>query len=200
MSCADIVVLILNILTLSVAIITLISTKRQFKENMKKQEKAINISLFDLRTEILENAQSRKMSFSKTRAAFLFDDRICELIEQYDNLCSERFHYEKLERDYHLINRLEESFGGEVAREFLDMLYKYERMDPNDPAFEITKNMIDQKRIVSFEPSGENTYKAKNEPSFIEVQRHLSELSDGITESRNRLIEEMKDFIQKSID
>ena len=54
----DIAVLIVNSLAVLAAVVGLIITSVQFKKTMDAQNRAISVSLFELRTEVLASVES----------------------------------------------------------------------------------------------------------------------------------------------
>ena len=80
----DMAVLIVNSLAVLAAVVGLIITSVQFKKTMEAQNRAISVSLFELRTEVLASVESGKLDFNRTKAQFLFERSISDKIEEYD--------------------------------------------------------------------------------------------------------------------
>lgn len=79
----DIAVLIVNSLAVLAAVVGLIITSVQFKKTMDAQNRAISVSLFELRTEVLASVESGKLDFNRTKAQFLFERSISDKIKEY---------------------------------------------------------------------------------------------------------------------
>ena len=63
---------------------------------MEAQNRAISVSLFELRTEILASVESGKFAFNRTKAQFLFKRSISDKIEEYDTAIRECKRYNKV--------------------------------------------------------------------------------------------------------
>lgn len=199
MSCADIIVCGLNILTLVVAAITLFSTKKQFDKNMREQERAINVSLFDLRTEILTAVQNDNFSFNRTRADLLFDTEISNMIFELDYLRDKANTLERKLENYHRGTVLIEEYGEEKTERFLSDLAEYESTNPDDPRYDELERKIVKVRPIEHNKINEEEYEEVEWPSFVEIRDTLDETDDKIYNLTIEIADKMEKFIEDSI-
>lgn len=199
MSCADIIVCALNVLTLVVAAITLFSTRKQFKRNMREQERAINVSLFDLRTEILTAVQHNKLSFNRTRADLLFDVEISNMIFEADCLQQKSRDLGRKLDGYHDRIVLIKEYTQKEVEQFLNNLAEYESMSPDDPRYEDLERQIVKIRPVERKWMGEDRYEEVEWPSFVEIRDTLNETDDKIYNLTIEIADKMEKFIEDSI-
>lgn len=199
MSCADIVVLTLNILTLSVAIVTLVSTKRQFEKNMKEQEKAINISLFDLRTEILSALRRQDRHFDRARAKLLFNSEINDMIDQLDILYKEKRDLEWDEKKYHRYDALQMDYSREEIEQFFSDIEEIRYTYPEDQSYDALVNRIEKIRVITHLPISEHEDEQIELPSYLEVLDQINEREQKIGAAYKDLACTMESFIKESI-
>ena len=139
----DIAVLIVNSLAVLAAVVGLIITSVQFKKTMKAQNRAISISLFELRTEVLASVESGKFDFNRTKAQFLFERSISDKIKEYDAVISEYRRYKDLKDEFvSLIQSQRANDTYEEATDFLRAIQDYDSADPDSPDFQQLQEAI----------------------------------------------------------
>ena len=133
----DIAVLIVNSLAVLAAVVGLIITSVQFKKTMKAQNRAINVSLFELRTEVLASVESGKLNFNRTKAQFLFKRSISDKIKEYDAAISEYKRYKGLKDEFvDLIQSQRANDTYEEATDLLKAIQDYNSAEPDSPNFQ----------------------------------------------------------------
>ena len=139
----DIAVLIVNSLAVLAAVVGLIITSVQFKKTMEAQNRAISVSLFELRTEILASVESGKFAFNRTKAQFLFKRSISDKIEEYDTAIRECKRYKNLKDEFvSLIQSQRADDTYEEATDFLEALRNYDAADPDSPDYQQLQEAI----------------------------------------------------------
>lgn len=180
-----------------VAIIGIVQTQIQFKENIKLQNRSINLSLFDERVSVFELIKKENYDFSRERASFLFNEEIMSLIENRDQITREKDNYESIQRQ--LVGILCDSVG-EGSPNYPDLIHKYQNFDPG---INCTQEEHDQiRKILTEHPM---TFQIEcldfsyHTFTFVEVDDKLTEFYQELQCSQAAIIEAMKSFIKSSI-
>lgn len=197
-NCLTIVSLWASIIAACFAGVSILSAKSQFKKSMKAQERSINVSLLDQRTEILVSVTNNK-PFSRTKAALLFDVDINDLIERFDSLCSDKMRLEQRLRDYRNMTELTWYYSQLEAEQFLDDLAEYSRLNPGDPRHDELGERIAKIKLFDRYQISEDEYETVEWPSYLEVQNLLYETEGKIDAIHKQITQKMGEFISNSI-
>lgn len=195
----DVAVLIINSLAVLTAVIGLIVTNCQFKKTMEAQSRAINVSLFELRTEILASAESGKLVFNRTKAQFLFDCSISDKIKEYDSAMREYKRYKGLKEEFISFirsRRTDDTY--EEATAFLGAIRDYDAADPDSPDYQqlqenIRRNSYTGKWMNSASPFEIETV------DYVDASEKEMAFYNKAEGLRKEIVEEMRKFIEASI-
>lgn len=94
---------------------------------MEAQNRAISVSLFELRAEVLASVESGKLDFNRTKAQFLFERSISDKIKEYDAAISEYRRYKGLKDEFVSLiqfQRADDTY--EEATDFLRAIQDYD--------------------------------------------------------------------------
>ena len=195
----DMAVLIVNSLAVLTAVIGLIATSYQFKKTMEAQNRAISVSLFELRTEVLASVESGKLDFNRTKAQFLFECSISDKIKEYDAAVREYKRYKSLKEEFVSFiqsQRTDDTY--EEATAFLEAIRDYDAADPDSPDYQqlqenIRRNSYTGKWMNSASPFEIETV---NYVDASEKEMVFYNKAEGL---RKEIVEEMRKFIEASI-
>lgn len=207
----NIAVLVVNSIAALFAVIAAViavrgnhQSQEQFKHNMQVQERAINLSLFDARIEILEKIKECDFSFSRERVYFLFEEDISKLIRQYDE-CIQQRHFYNIIRD-EFIKHIDDGpcmddwTGGDKICTYRAYLGKYAALVPGanctQSLYEQMQNNIDQ-HPLRFKVNRLGL--EEREYSLIELDRKIEELSREEKRIRENLPNKIREYIERSI-
>ena len=195
----DVAVLIINSLAVLTAIIGLIVTNYQFKKTMEAQSRAINVSLFELRTEILASAESGKLAFNRTKAQFLFDCSISDKIKEYDAAISEYRRYKGLKDEFvSLIQSQRADDTYEEATDFLRAIQDYDSADPDSPNFQQLQEAIRRNSYTGKWMNGASPFEIET-INYVDASENETACYSKAESLRKEIIEEMRKFIEASI-
>lgn len=195
----DIAVLVVNSLAALAAIIGLIITSHQFKKTMEAQNRATNVSLFDIRMEILTSVESGKFSFNRTRAQMLFNANISERIKEYDDAMNEYRRYSGLKSEFtELIQSMRADDTYEEASDFLAMLQEYDSADPEDRNYQQLQDSIRQRSYTGKWINGVSPLEPET-INYVDVEKQETLFYSKAESLRKDIIAVMKRFIETSI-
>ncbi len=195
----DIAVLIINSLAVLAAVVGLITTSMQFKKTMEAQNRAISVSLFELRTEILASVESGKFAFNRTKAQFLFERSISDKIEEYDTAIRECKRYKNLKDEFvHLIQSQRADDTYEEATNFLEALQNYDAADPDSPYYQQLQEAIRRNSYTGKWMNGASPFEEES-VDYVDVSEKEIAFSNKAEGLRKEIIEEMREFIETSI-
>ena len=195
----DIAVLIVNSLAVLAAVVGLIITSVQFKKTMEAQNRAISVSLFELRTEILASVESGKFAFNRTKAQFLFKRSISDKIEEYDTAIRECKSYKNLKDEFvSLIQSQRADDTYEEATNFLEALQNYDAADPDSPYYQQLQEAIRRNSYTRKWMNGASPFEVET-VDYVDVSEKEIAFSNKAEGLRKEIIEEMREFIETSI-
>lgn len=195
----DIAVLIINSLAVLAAVVGLIITSVQFKKTMEAQNRAISVSLFELRTEILASVESGKFAFNRTKAQFLFKRSISDKIEEYDTAIRECKRYKSLKDEFvRLIQSQRADDTYEEATNFLEALQNYDAADPDSPYYQQLQEAIRRNSYTGKWMNGASPFEEES-VDYVDVSEKEIAFSNKAEGLRKEIIEEMREFIETSI-
>lgn len=195
----DIAVLIINSLAVLAAVVGLITTSVQFKKTMEAQNRAISVSLFELRTEILASVESGKFAFNRTKAQFLFKRSISDKIEEYDTAIRECKRYKNLKDEFvSLIQSQRADDTYEEATNFLEALQNYDAADPDSPYYQQLQEAIRRNSHTRKWMNGASPFEVET-VDYVDVSEKEIAFSNKAEGLRKEIIEEMREFIETSI-
>lgn len=195
----DIAVLIVNSLAVLAAVVGLIITSVQFKKTMKAQNRAINVSLFELRTEVLASVESGKLNFNRTKAQFLFKRSISDKIKEYDAAISEYKRYKGLKDEFvNLIQSQRANDTYEEATDLLKAIQDYDSAEPDSPNYQqlqekVRRNCYTGKWMNGASPFEEETV------DYVDVSEKEMAFYSKADDLRKEIIEDMRIYIETSI-
>lgn len=195
----DIAVLIINSLAVLAAVVGLIITSVQFKKTMEAQNRAIRVSLFELRTEVLASVESGKLDFNRTKAQFLFERSISDKIKEYDAAISEYRRYKGLKDEFVSLiqsQRADETY--EEATDFLEALQNYDVADPDSPDYQQLQEAIRRNSYTGKWMNGASPFEEES-VDYVDVSEKEIAFSNKAEGLRKEIIEEMREFIETSI-
>ena len=195
----DMAVLIVNSLAVLTAVIGLIATSYQFKKTMEAQNRAISVSLFELRTEVLASVESGKLDFNRTKAQFLFERSISDKIKEYDAAISEYRRYKGLKDEFVSLiqsQRADETY--EEATDFLEALQNYDVADPDSPDYQQLQEAIRRNSYTGKWMNGASPFEEES-VDYVDVSEKEIAFSNKAEGLRKEIIEEMREFIETSI-
>lgn len=195
----DIAVLIVNSLAVLAAVVGLIITSVQFKKTMEAQNRAISVSLFELRTEILASVESGKFAFNRTKAQFLFKRSISDKIEEYDTAIRECRRYKNLKDEFvSLIQSQRADDTYEEATNFLEALQNYDAADPDSPDYQQLQEAIRRNSYTGKWMNGASPFEEES-VDYVDVSEKEIAFSNKAEGLRKEIIKEMSKFIETSI-
>lgn len=195
----DIAVLIINSLAVLAAVVGLIITSVQFKKTMEAQNRAISVSLFELRTEVLASVESGKFAFNRTKAQFLFKRSISDKIEEYDTAIRECKRYKNLKDEFvRLIQSQRADDTYEEATNFLEALQNYDAADPDSPYYQQLQEAIRRNSYTGKWMNGASPFEEES-VDYVDVSEKEIAFSNKAEGLRKEIIEEMREFIETSI-
>lgn len=195
----DIAVLIVNSLAVLAAVVGLIITSVQFKKTMDAQNRAISVSLFELRTEILASVESGKFAFNRTKAQFLFKRSISDKIEEYDTAIRECRRYKNLKDEFVSLiqsQRADETY--EEATDFLEALQNYDAADPDSPDYQQLQEAIRRNSYTGKWMNGASPFEIET-VNYVDASENETACHSKAESLRKEIIEEMREFIEISI-
>ena len=173
--------------------------EEQFNKNMQEQKRAINVSLFDLRADILTSIESGKMAFNRTRARMLFNDSIADTIDQYDSARSEEKRFHSLKNEYlDLIRSMRADDTYEEATDLLRQIQDYSCMDPDNPLYEQIRSALRERGYTGKWTHGSVPFEIEtvNYVDVNEAEHKFRSMAEHIKED---LMTMVKQFIEASI-
>lgn len=195
----DIAVLIVNSIATLAAVIGLIITCSQFKKTMKAQNRSTDVSLFDLRMEILAYVEDKKMNFSRTRAQLLFGNEIYEKIKQYDCTIKECNKICRLRREFvELLQKKRADDTYEKATELLYKINQFDSTDPDSPQYQQLKEYIQKESFTGGWQYSNFPTKFKT-LNYVDLKEQEVLFYSKAENLREEIITAMKKFIEKSI-
>lgn len=195
----DIAVLIINSLAVLAAVVGLIITSVQFKKTMEAQNRAISVSLFELRTEVLASVESGKLDFNRTKAQFLFERSISDKIKEYDAAISEYRRYKGLKDEFVSLiqsQRADETY--EEATDFLEALQNYDAADPDSPDYQQLQEAIRRNSYTRKWMNGASPFEIET-VNYVDASENETACYSKAKSLRKEIIEKMREFIETSI-
>ena len=178
------------------------ASEEQFEKNMHELNRSINVSLFDMRTEILAEVIHKRFKFDRVRAKMLFSYEINNLIEKHDKESAEATRNKLLKEEY--LDVVRKGLSDDTYDETIDILRQiqdYEVMNPDevsDEAYEQMRESIRSRGLNGKWHHGVSPLESEYVDYIStddEYNRHTAE-SESI---RQQLQEKMKQFIESSI-
>ena len=195
----DVAVLIVNSIASLAAVVGLIITCCQFRKTMTAQKHATNVSLFDLRMEILTSIENGKFTFNRTRARMLFNDSIADSIERYDKANREEKRYVGLKNEYLDIVRSQRADDTyEEATDLLDQIDKYSNMDPDEPLYEQIRDALRKHTFTGKWIHGADPFEYET-VNYVDTEDSERKFCAEANRLKEQLIETVKQFIETSI-
>lgn len=195
----DIAVLIVNSLAVLAAVVGLIITSVQFKKTMEAQNRAISVSLFELRTEVLASVESGKLDFNRTKAQFLFERSISDKIEEYDTAIRECKRYKNLKDEF--VSSIQSQRADDTYKEatnFLKAIQDYDSADPNSPDFQQLQEDIRRNSYAGKWMNGASPFEIET-VNYVDASENETACHSKAESLRKEIIEEMRKFIEMSI-
>ena len=195
----DIAVLIVNSLAVLAAVVGLIITSVQFKKTMEAQNRAISVSLFELRTEVLASVESGKLDFNRTKAQFLFERSISDKIEEYDTAIRECKRYKYLKDEF--VSSIQSQRADDTYKEatnFLKAIQDYDSADPNSPDFQQLQEDIRRNSYAGKWMNGASPFEIET-VNYVDASENETACHSKAESLRKEIIEEMRKFIEMSI-
>lgn len=195
----DIAVLIVNSLAVLAAVVGLIITSVQFKKTMEAQNRAINVSLFELRTEVLASVESGKLDFNRTKAQFLFERSINDKIKEYDAAISEHGRYEGLKDEFvNLIQSQRANDTYEEATDLLKAIQDYDVAEPDSPNFQQLQEKVRRNCYTGKWMNGASPFEIET-VNYVDASENETACHSKAESLRKEIIEEMSKSIETSI-
>lgn len=195
----DIAVLIVNSLAVLAAVVGLIITSVQFKKTMEAQNRAISVSLFELRTEVLASVESGKLDFNRTKAQFLFERSISDKIEEYDTAIRECKRYKNLKDEF--VSSIQSQRADDTYKEatdFLRAIQDYDSADPNSHDFQQLQEDIRRNSYAGKWMNGASPFEIET-VNYVDASENETACHSKAESLRKEIIEEMRKFIEMSI-
>ena len=206
----NIAVLIVNSIAALAAVVAAIiaihgnrQSQAQFKSNMDAQKRANNLSMFDARTEILDQIKMMDFSFSIERANFLFKEDIMELIKMYLREDSERKNLLSIRKQYiSCVNGAAAANSWEDAEESRDFqreMVRYEKMNPGENCTEeeyASMRELMRQYPVTFKVDGPECEWVIY--SLGDIDTKIEKCFQEQESIKNNLINQIREFIQIS--
>lgn len=174
-----------------------VNAEKQFEENMKEQEKAINVSLFDMRSEILSNIENQSFSFDKTKASLLFDDQINFLIKQYVDTEKEMKRTSELMQG--IKNTVQSKRVDDTYAEMTDLIRAISELESTSSegaAHEVARSFINERPQQIKLLGGRETTEKYN---YAELYDKIKILENKKADIYEKLHASMRQFIETSI-
>ncbi len=198
----SIAVLVVNSIAAGFAVIAAVIAIVAYRKTATLQRRAIDVSLFDLRTEILTEVIHKRFQFERTRAKMLFNDEINDLIKKFDKESAEATRNKRLKEEYIAVvrKRLSDNTFDETV-DFLQQIDEYESINPDktqDDDYERMRESIRNRRLFGkwhYGASPEKMEYVDYISADDEYSRHYQE-KEFICEE---LQEKMRQFIETSI-
>lgn len=195
----DIAVLIVNSLAVLAAVVGLIITSVQFKKTMEAQNRAINVSLFELRTEVLASVESGKLDFNRSKAQFLFERSINDKIKEYDAAISEHGRYEGLKDEFvNLIQSQRANDTYEEATDLLKAIQDYDVAEPDSPNFQQLQEKVRRNCYTGKWMNGASPFEIET-VNYVDASENETACHSKAESLRKEIIEEMSKSIETSI-
>lgn len=195
----DIAVLIVNSLAVLAAVVGLIITSVQFKKTMKAQNRAINVSLFELRTEVLASVESGKLNFNRTKAQFLFKRSISDKIKEYDAAISEYKRYKGLKDEFvDLIQSQRANDTYEEATDLLKAIQDYNSEEPDSPNFQQLQEKVRRNCYTGKWMNGASPFEIET-VNYVDASEKEMAFYGKADDLRKEIIEDMRIYIETSI-
>ena len=195
----DIAVLIVNSLAVLAAVVGLIITSVQFKKTMKAQNRAINVSLFELRTEVLASVESGKLNFNRTKAQFLFKRSISDKIKEYDAAISEYKRYKGLKNEFvDLIQSQRANDTYEEATDLLKAIQNYNSAEPDSPNFQQLQEKVRRNCYTGKWMNGASPFEIET-VNYVDASEKEMAFYGKADDLRKEIIEDMRIYIETSI-
>ncbi len=195
----DIAVLIVNSLAVLAAVVGLIITSVQFKKTMKAQNRAINVSLFELRTEVLASVESGKLNFNRTKAQFLFKRSISDKIKEYDAAISEYKRYKGLKDEFvDLIQSQRANDTYEEATDLLKAIQDYNSAEPDSPNFQQLQEKVRRNCYTGKWMNGASPFEIET-VNYVDASEKEMAFYGKADDLRKEIIEDMRIYIETSI-
>ena len=195
----DIAVLIVNSLAVLAAVVGLIITSVQFKKTMDAQNRAISVSLFELRTEVLASVESGKLDFNLTKSHFLFERSISDKIKEYDAAISEYRRYKCLKGEFvSLIQSQRADDTYEEATDFLRAIQDYDSADPDSPDFQQLQEAIRRNSYTKKWMNGVTPFDIET-VNYVDASENETACHSKAESLRKEITEDIRKFIETSI-
>ena len=178
------------------------ASEEQFEKNMHELNRSINVSLFDMRTEILAEVIHKRFKFDRVRAKMLFSYEINNLIEKHDKESAEATRNKLLKEEY--LDVVRKGLSDDTYDETIDFLRQiqdYECMSPEETSadvYEQIRESIRSRKLWGKWHHGVSPMEyeyADYISADDEYNRHFAE-AESI---RQELQEKMEQFIESSI-
>lgn len=195
----DVAALIVNSIASLVAIIGLLITCYQFTKTMKAQNRATNVSLFDMRMEILACLENGKFTFNRTKAELLFSSNITRKIKEYDSIIREYLRYGKLKREFvDFIKSLRADDTYDEATDFLEMIQEFDSADLDTPQYLQLQEIIRSKSYTAKWLHGVSPLEEET-VNYADITEQESRCYNKAETIKKELIAILKQFIEASI-
>lgn len=195
----DIAVLIVNSLAVLAAVVGLIITSVQFKKTMEVQNRAINVSLFELRTEVLASVESGKLDFNRTKAQLLFERSISDKIKEYDAAISENKRYKGLKDEFvDLIQSQRANDTYEEATDLLKAIQDYNSAEPDSPNFQQLQEKVRRNCYTGKWMNGASPFEIET-VNYVDASEKEMAFYGKADDLRKEIIEDMRIYIETSI-
>lgn len=197
---SDIIALLALVAAAAAAVFAVKGNKQsqeQFNKNMQEQNRAINVSLFDMRSEILSSIENQSFSFDKTKASLLFDDQINSLIKQYVDTEKEMKRNSELMQG--IKNTVQSKRSDDTYDEMTDLLRaisEYERTSSEGSAHEAARSYINEHPQAIKLPGSRETTEKYNYAELYDKNKILENKKADIYD---KLHASMWQFIETSI-
>lgn len=178
------------------------NAEEQFQENMREQLRAINVSLFDLRMEILtfiETGDYELIERNLTREKMLFNDSIADSMEKYVNANREEKRYAALKREF--INLIQSHRADDTYEEATDLLRQiddYSQMDPDNPLYEQAKEALRKHSFTGKWTHGTDPFDVET-INYVDTEEAERRYYTEANNLKEQLIKTVKQFIETSI-
>lgn len=176
--------------------------RAQSQENMREQLRAINVSLFDFRMEVLTNLERDNYELVKrnmTRERLLFDDSIGDSMEAYVAAKREGKRCEALKKEYlNLVRSFRADDTYEEATDLLRQIDAYICMEEENPLYEQIRDSLRARVYTGKWMNGANSL-ADETVNYIDADDAASNFYSEAERLRKSLIESTKKYIETSI-
>lgn len=176
--------------------------RAQSQENMREQLRAINVSLFDFRMEVLTNLECDDYELierNMTRERLLFDDTIGDSMVAYVTAKREGKRCEALKKEYlSLVRSLRTDDTYEEATDLLRQIDDYICMEEEDPLYEQIRDSLRTHAYTGKWMNGANPLEAET-VNYVDAEAAASSFFSEAERLRKSLIESTKKYIETSI-